>query len=174
VASRRKAREAILRSLYISESRGIPVVTAFKEMEAVDREMVDQADDPDALPLKPFGLGLDSKQREWALTIAREVETSKTNFNKCIATVLKNWDISRVSRIDRLIMWIACAEMTIMLDIPPVVSINEAIELAKKFSSSKSPAFINGILDAIATNMDLMKRNQQNRKRKKSFKKTVT
>ena len=159
MASRRKAREALLKGLYLGESRGITVEKAFEEMEAVDREIEMGTNDPDAPSLKPFALGLDDKQKEFALALALRIERSKDTFNTNISDVLENWGISRVSRIDRFIMWIALAEMKFMPDIPPNVSINEAIELARKFSSEKSPGFINGILDAAARNMGVIKKN---------------
>ena len=158
MSSRRKAREALLRALYLGESRGITVEKAFDEMETIDSEMALKSGEDDTLSLKPFSLGLDDKQKKFALLLARHIEQSKEEFNKNIQAVLENWDISRVSRIDRFIMWIAIAEMSFMIDIPPPVSINEAIELARKFSSHKSPAFINGILDKIGCNMGLIKK----------------
>ena len=82
-------------------------------------------------------------------------------LNSIIEPVLKNWDFARISRIDRYILWIALAEMLYMLDIPATVSINEAIELAKKYSSEKSPAFINGVLDAAARNMGVLKTDSE-------------
>jgi len=157
VSSRRKAREALLRALYLCESRGIAVESAFAELESVDREMASQPDDNDVPSLIPFSLGLDEKQKEFALLLAQNIEQSKEEFNEHIRAVLENWDFSRISRIDRFIMWIAIAEMTYLVDIPPPVSINEAIELARKFSSHKSPAFVNGLLDKIARNMGIIK-----------------
>lgn len=61
-----------------------------------------------------------------------------------------NWDMSRIAIIDKNILRMALAELLYFEDIPPKVSINEAIEIAKKFNSTdKSSKFVNGILDAI-------------------------
>ena len=155
--SRRKAREAVIRALYLSESRGMTADEAFREMSAIDSEMAEKAGDPEAETLKPFALGLSSEKKEYALSIAHLIEDNREKINELIKPVLKNWNFSRVSRIDRIILWIALAEMLYMLDIPPSVSINEAIELAKKFSSHKSPAFINGVLDSIARNLGIIR-----------------
>ena len=160
MASRRKARETVLKVLYMCESRDLTVDEAFAEMESIDREIKNNAGDTDALNLKPFALGFSGKQKEFALSLARTIECSKDTLNEHIKAVLKNWDFERVSRIDRMIMWIAISEMKVMLDIPSIVSVNEAIELAKKFSSSKSPAFVNGVLDAVARNMGIIKNNK--------------
>lgn len=61
-----------------------------------------------------------------------------------------NWDMNRIAIIDKNILRMALAELLYFQDIPPKVSINEAIEIAKKFNSTdKSSKFVNGILDAI-------------------------
>jgi N utilization substance protein B len=60
-----------------------------------------------------------------------------------------NWKISRIAGVDRNIMRIAIFEMLYCLDIPEKVSINEAIDIGKKFGTEESGAFINGILDSI-------------------------
>jgi len=155
LASRRKAREVVLKALYLCESRGINADTAFDEMSAIDSEIAKMANDPDVINLKPFSLGLNEKQKEFAATLTRKIEENKEILNEQIKPVLKNWDFSRISRIDRIILWIALAEILYMLDIPPIVSIDEAIELAKKFSSKKSSSFINGVLDAAVLNMGI-------------------
>lgn len=59
---------------------------------------------------------------------------------------LKNWKLNRISKINLSILKIACYEIHFISDIPDKVSINEAIELAKKYSDDKDPAFINGVL----------------------------
>jgi len=156
VASRRKAREALLKALYMSESRGMTVDAAFREMAEIDGVIERGEVGPGESSPAPFSLGLDEEQKEFALALARVIERKKESFNENIRAVLENWDLRRVSRIDRFIMWIALAEMTFMLDIPLRVSINEAIELAKKYSSGKSSAFINGVLDAAARRMGLV------------------
>lgn len=61
----------------------------------------------------------------------------------------KNWDIKRMAVIDRNILRMACFELLFLGDIPPKVSINEAIELAKRFGDIDSPRFVNGVLDKI-------------------------
>ena len=65
-------------------------------------------------------------------------------------SLLENWSLDRVSRIDRIVLWMSLAEMRFFKDIPYKVSIDEAIELAKQFSEAKASGFINGILDSLA------------------------
>lgn len=61
-----------------------------------------------------------------------------------------NWSIARMSKIDLAIIRLAAYELIYREDIPKNVTINEAIEIAKKFGSEETPAFVNGILDEIA------------------------
>ncbi len=61
----------------------------------------------------------------------------------------KNWDITRMAAVDRNILRLAIYEMLYRDDIPPVVSINEAVDIAKKFSTEASGKFVNGILDKV-------------------------
>ena len=61
----------------------------------------------------------------------------------------KNWDLHRMAVVDRNIMRLAIYEMLHRDDIPPIVSINEAVDIAKKFSTEDSGKFVNGILDQI-------------------------
>jgi len=155
LASRRKARETALKVMYLMESRGISIRDAFDEMSAVDDEIAELSDNSEIKDLKPFALGLNENQKVFVLSLIHKIDENTETLNNLIKPVLKNWDFSRISRIDRIILWIALAEMSFFLDIPTKVSINEAIELAKTFSSEKSPPFINGILDAISNNMGI-------------------
>ena len=61
----------------------------------------------------------------------------------------KNWDLHRIATVDRNVMRLAIYEMLHRDDIPPVVSINEAVDIAKKFSTHDSGKFVNGILDKV-------------------------
>jgi transcription antitermination factor NusB len=74
------------------------------------------------------------------------------NLEQCdepiIASTIK-WQFTRLSPVDKSILRLSVYQLKFCPDIPPKVVINEAIELAKKFSTDKSPAFVNGVLDAI-------------------------
>ena len=63
------------------------------------------------------------------------------------------WQMSRLSQVDRSILRLAAYQLKYCQDIPDKVVINEAIELAKKFSSEQAPGFVNGVLDAIMRNL---------------------
>ncbi|MDH7598932.1 MAG: transcription antitermination factor NusB [Sedimentisphaerales bacterium] len=66
-----------------------------------------------------------------------------------ISHAVIHWQISRLAPVDRSILRLAVYQLRFCQDIPPKVAINEAIELAKRFGGDKSPAFVNGVLDAI-------------------------
>ncbi|HPN38006.1 MAG TPA: transcription antitermination factor NusB [Melioribacteraceae bacterium] len=71
------------------------------------------------------------------------------DLDKMIKERVDNWEMDRIALIDKLLLRIGISELLFFPDIPPKVSINEVIEIAKDFSTSKSGKFINGILDAI-------------------------
>ncbi|MFH1768873.1 MAG: transcription antitermination factor NusB [Candidatus Omnitrophota bacterium] len=70
-------------------------------------------------------------------------------LNATIERYVQNWGLDRMAVIDKNILRIASFELIFLDDIPPKVSINEAVELAKKFGDIDSPRFVNGILDKI-------------------------
>jgi N utilization substance protein B len=74
------------------------------------------------------------------------------NVQQCdelITASIVKWDLSRLSFVDKNILRLAVYQLRFCPDIPPKVAINEALELAKKFGSAKSSAFVNGVLDSI-------------------------
>jgi len=73
----------------------------------------------------------------------------KGELDALIERFSMNWDINRMSGVDRNVMRIAAFELIYCDDIPPKVTINEAVDIGKKFGTEESGAFINGILDSI-------------------------
>jgi transcription antitermination factor NusB len=74
------------------------------------------------------------------------------NLKQCddlIAASTIKWQFTRLSPVDKSILRLSVYQLKFCSDIPPKVVINEAIELAKKYSTDKSPAFVNGVLDAV-------------------------
>lgn len=85
--------------------------------------------------------------------IIKEVEGVKehiSEIDEMIAAVAKGWTIDRMSKVDLAILRLAIYEMKYSEETPVSVAVNEAVELAKKFSSDQAPAFINGILGKLA------------------------
>jgi N utilization substance protein B len=98
-------------------------------------------------------LAENSELSEDLLAFARKLVNAtishRAEFDELIKSKSRNWDISRIALIDRLILRMALTEFFYFSDIPPKVSISEAIEIAKVFSTEESSSFVNGILDAI-------------------------
>jgi N utilization substance protein B len=87
--------------------------------------------------------------RGFAEELAQGVVEHLEEIDNRIKAYSENWDFRRIAVVDRNILRLAIYEMLFRPDIPPVVSINEAIELAKKFSTGDSGRFVNGILDRV-------------------------
>ncbi len=73
----------------------------------------------------------------------------KEELDRLISRASRNWRLERMPRLDKIILRLAAFEMLFMEDIPPKVSINEAVEMGKKFGGEDSGGFINGVLDNI-------------------------
>ncbi len=91
----------------------------------------------------------DKGTREFALHLVRGTAKNQEEINRVIKQVAQNWDIGRMAVIDRNVLRMATYELLFCPDIPPKVSINEAIELGKRYSTQNSGGFINGVLDKI-------------------------
>lgn len=132
---RRQIREKILQALYTLELRDVDTNSAANWL--LTKEIMD---DPNAM--KFFN------------HLMQSIVKNREEIDRYIAKHTFNWDMSRIAIIDKNILRMALAEILYCEDIPPKVSINEAIEIAKKFSSTeKSSKFVNGILDAIFNDM---------------------
>ena len=135
MGQRRKSREIALQMLYQMEVTGQPpheVIGLYYEMTSSDEDnMPDRAES-----FRPF-----------AEEIVNGVFAHRSGLDAMIVAASENWRIERMSIIDRNVLRIALYEMLYCFEIPPKVSINEAIDLGKTFGSPDSGAFINGILD---------------------------
>jgi len=127
-APRRKARELTLKALYAAEHGS----------GAIDRIFDDLASKAD-LSEKNFEFA----RRLYQLTMAGLAWTDER-----ISSLAENWRLDRINAIDRSILRMAMVELKEFPDSPVKVVINEAIELAKAFSTPESPSFVNGILDS--------------------------
>ncbi len=85
------------------------------------------------------------------------VRSHIARLDEIIGSHSENWELSRIALIDHIALRMAIAEMLAFEDIPPKVSINEAIEIVKRYSTAESGRFINGILDAVL--LDLQKQH---------------
>jgi len=135
--SRRKGRELALRALYAYEMTG-------NSVEEIIRDMIHSHD-------------ADKKVKLFTEGLVKASVKNKDEVDKYITDKAQNWEFRRIAILDKLIMRMAICELLFFEDIPPKVSIDEAIEIAKKYSTENSGKFINGILDSIL--IDLKKQN---------------
>lgn len=91
----------------------------------------------------------DTATRVFADALVKGVLQHRDQLDEVIRRHAKNWDLHRMAVVDRNILRLAIHEMLHREDIPPVVSINEAVDIAKKFSTHESGKFVNGILDKV-------------------------
>jgi transcription antitermination protein NusB len=91
----------------------------------------------------------DDAVRAFAEPLIRGVLAQIAELDAQIKKHARNWDIHRMAVVDRNVLRLAIYEMLHREDIPPVVSINEAVDIAKKFSTEESGGFVNGILDKV-------------------------
>ena len=136
--ARSKARSWALQVLYAWESRGLetPARTILHDFEE-ERSINDES-------------------REYMRVLVNAVAENRTDIDVQLDQALTNWRLERLSVIDRNILRLAAAEMLYgdMEDVPPAVSIQEAIGLAEKYGTNESPRFVNGVLDALRKSVE--------------------
>ncbi len=136
MGSRRTAREIVLKKLYAYEmSKGSD--------NSSEKLLIEDCSK------------FDKKTRIFADTLYEGVQKHVSEIDSIIKTYADNWEIERMAALDKNILRAAIYEMKYMEDIPPVVSIDEAIDMAKKYSTRDSGKFVNGILDKIHKNLIL-------------------
>jgi N utilization substance protein B len=101
------------------------------------------------------------KSKDFAFALLGKIIPNLQLIDSKIKSHADNWELDRMAIIDRNLMRIAIAEMLYFPDVPPKVSINEAIEIAKQYSTDKSGKFVNGILDAVR--LELIKNGELNK-----------
>jgi N utilization substance protein B len=99
--------------------------------------------DPDASDTGPV-------DREFAARLARGTAATLPELDPLLDAQAEHWRLSRMAVVDRLILRLAAYELRYMAETPPAVVINEALELARTFSTEEAVRFINGILDGLA------------------------
>jgi N utilization substance protein B len=130
---RRIVREKVVQALYAHEIGGDPVE------HVIDHILADLRKNPQAF--------------EFARQLVRETVGHQQDIDVLIKEKVTNWDFTRIAILDRIILRMAICELTYFTEIPPKVSMNEAIEIAKLFSTEKSGQFVNGVLDAVFEDM---------------------
>ncbi len=135
MGKRRRARELALQALYAREVSGNQPDVILADLTR--EEMADE------------------ETMEFTNRLIRETAERSDVLDQEVIPLIKNWEFSRIALIDRLVLRLAVCEILHFQEIPPKVTINEAIDLAKKFSTEESGRFVNGILDALYKKLKL-------------------
>jgi transcription antitermination protein NusB len=141
VSTKREAREFCLQYLYHFQ------LAAFQDQKK-------EQDEKDVLNgvlefKQVLGTDLSSESQAYVVSTVKGVLGSFTELEEILVKYLKNWKLSRISKIEHTIFILAIYELKYLPQIPGKIVINEAIELGKKYSNKESAGFINGILDSI-------------------------
>lgn len=139
MGTRRKAREAALQVLYQLDTAGVPA-DGVEQAIATFFELYDEAGDGEA--------------RAFAEQLVRGCTEQLEAIDAKIREVSRHWRIERMARVDRNVMRLAVHELMALPDVPRRVTLNEAVELAKRFGDENSASFVNGVLDRIASELD--------------------
>ncbi len=136
ITGRRQAREWVVQFLFQTEFNP----------EELDQALEDFWNDEEKTPL--------DRDRNYVNEVIRGVIEQQMKIDRTIKRYTDNWDVDRLGVLDRIVLRVAVYEMLFRDDVPPVVSINEAIEIAKAYSGQKSARFVNGVLDRIQKELD--------------------
>jgi transcription antitermination protein NusB len=132
VFKRRIVRERVLQVLYAYEM-------SKENLDFLEKEII--TDIPDKI------------DEDFAHDLINRVLIHCNDFDKMIKQRVNNWEMNRIALIDKILLRMGICELLYFPDIPPKVSINEVIEIAKIFSTAGSGKFINGILDAVLSEL---------------------
>ena len=137
MGTRRQARELALQILY--------------QFDSLKESSSDSEDVEELLSLFWDGndIASDDDTKEFSSILVRGSCSNLPSIDKILTSYSDNWRLKRMSTIDRNILRIAIYELLYLSNIPPPVTINEAVELGKRFGTEESGSFINGILDKI-------------------------
>lgn len=128
-ARRRRVRERVLQALYACEVSKDPGNVAVDDLLA--------------------GLEGDDVAFRFARSLILKVHDTSKELDALIRGQVEHWEFTRLAVLDKIILRIAICEFLYFDDIPPKVSINEAIEIARTYSTEKSDKFVNGVLDSV-------------------------
>ena len=92
--------------------------------------------------------------KDFAVRMVNGVIAEQTAIDEKISRYTANYELKRISAVDRNILRMAIYEMLFCNDVPPIVAINEAIDIAKKFGTEESGKFVNGVLDRVKLDLD--------------------
>jgi len=137
MGTRRKSREAALQYLFQEDFSGTAI-------EGSREELLEDGFDTFCSHYQ-----ISRKARPYALELLQGIFLKRHEIDAAIREHATNWRLERIAVTDRNLLRVGVYEMLFTDDVPPQVAINEAVEIAKRFGSDDSPAFVNGVLDAV-------------------------
>ena len=146
---RRQGREVALQILCAVD--GNPDFDASTALGFYAAQVIGTEDEEAGLPAE------NAYDRRFAESLIESATSKREAIDRAITQVSRTWRLDRMARVDRNILRLAVAELLFFPDIPARVSINEAVELAKRYGAAESPAFVNGLLDSALKALDLHK-----------------
>ena len=113
-------------------------------------ELAGESPGPEALFWKHFDADADAEAEAFARELVAGVSADRRRIDALLAEALEHWELARLARVDLSLLRLAVYELMACPHIPYAVTIDEAVEIAGRFGSGDSPAFVNGVLDRIA------------------------
>lgn len=133
MGARTAGREAALQMLFGIEASGADAE------QAIERFWREMAGEPEG--------------RDYANTLVRGVSGERERVDAIIGRASQNWRIERMTRVDRNVLRLGAWELLHQVQVPRAVILDEAVELAKRFGTEESGAFVNGVLDKVANDL---------------------
>ncbi len=155
MGARRRGREAALQMLYQMEASAASADEVIRLFWSSFPPTADAA--AAAVALDGSEETIDPAEREgadFANAIVRGYASEKERIDELIRTVSQHWRLERMTRVDRNVLRLGAWELVACEDIPRRVTLNESIELAKRFGTETSASFVNGVLDRIASDLE--------------------
>ncbi|WPC40912.1 transcription antitermination factor NusB [Clostridium sp. JS66] len=150
--NRRKSRELVMKLLFqmtINKEDFKDVIVNLKENIELDKSELQITGIEGKNEIDPENIDLKDIDMEYVIRVLKGVQENKEAIDSEIEKYLINWKLNRLSKLDVAILRVCTYEFLYEDNIPKNVSINEAIELAKRYSGDKSAAFINGVLGSM-------------------------
>jgi transcription antitermination protein NusB len=144
---RRQGREVALQIVCAADGIAAPDASAALALYFSQLAGDDEVDMP----------GKEALDRPFVDALVRATLDNRSQVDAAITQVSRSWRIDRMALVDRNILRLAVAEMLHLPEVPARVSINEAVELAKRFGAAESPAFVNGLLDSAIKALEIRK-----------------
>lgn len=137
MSARSKARKRALDVLFEADAKDVPAASVLAE--TIRRRAADG--DPDLNP--------------YTIELVEGVVANRSALDSALAASLEDWTLERLPAVDREVLRLGAYEVLFRDDVPDGVAISEAVELARSLSTDESPAFVNGVLGAVAASQSL-------------------